>query len=199
MTPPTLAVANGAPRVATAGFGIDRIRQLLPHRWPMLLVDRVDSVGPGARICGTKSVAGTEPWFGGHFPNQSVLPGVIAIEALAQLAGILAALLDAPEPTGTANGNGHPLGDPVAQRTAPVAVYFTGIRSARFRRPIVPGDQIVMLVERTAGVGGFGEYRASARVGDQIAVEATLTLADPASLASRGPVPAYSLTQERKQ
>jgi 3-hydroxyacyl-[acyl-carrier-protein] dehydratase len=153
------------PRSAAA-IGIDRIAELLPHRWPMLLVDRVTDVEPGKKITGVKNVTGNELWFQGHFPRQAVLPGVVVVEAMAQLCGILTALTES-EVDDLAAGEGRD------------AVYLTGLRSVRFRNPVVPGDQLVLTARRVAGGGGVGEYQAVATVDGQSAVEAILTLADP--------------------
>lgn len=160
--------SNGTRTKRSDSIGIDRIAELLPHRWPMLLVDRVDSVEPGKRITGVKNVTGNELWFQGHFPRQAVLPGVVVVEALAQLAGILSALTEPSTPDD----------ETAAARTA---VYLTGLRAVRFRNPIVPGDQLLLTAERIAGGGGVGQYQATATVDGQLAVEATLTLADPSA------------------
>ena len=102
---------------------IERILQILPHRWPFVLVDRVTDVIPGERIRGHKNVSFNEPWFQGHFPQHPIMPGVLVIEALAQIGGILAY---ATEPFDEANN----------------LLYFLGIDKAKFRRPVVPGDRL---------------------------------------------------------
>ncbi|MEV6153315.1 3-hydroxyacyl-ACP dehydratase FabZ [Nonomuraea sp. NPDC052129] len=150
--------AQAVRSAATAtGLNHDQIRQVLPHRWPMLLLDRVSRVEPGVKGIATKNVAGTELWFQGHFPTAAVLPGIVIIEALAQLAGVVFALAGASEIS-----------------------YLAGVRSMRFRRPVVPGDQLTLSAERTGGGAGFAEYRVSARVDGQVAAEGNLTIADPA-------------------
>ncbi|MEU4226825.1 3-hydroxyacyl-ACP dehydratase FabZ [Nonomuraea sp. NPDC026600] len=149
--------ATAASAATATGLNHDQIRQVLPHRWPMLLLDRVSKVEPGVKGTATKNVAGTELWFQGHFPTAAVLPGIVIIEALAQLAGVVFALAGASEIS-----------------------YLAGVRSMRFRRPVVPGDQLTLSAERTAGGAGFAEYRVSARVDGQIAAEGNLTIADPA-------------------
>lgn len=101
---------------------IERILQILPHRWPFVLVDRVTDVVPGESIRGHKCVTFNEPWFQGHFPKHPIMPGVLVIEALAQIGGILAY---ATEPFDDNN-----------------LVYFLGIDKAKFRRPVVPGDRL---------------------------------------------------------
>ncbi|MEV7967003.1 3-hydroxyacyl-ACP dehydratase FabZ [Sphaerisporangium sp. NPDC088356] len=150
------AVADTVAPVIS-GLTNDQIREVLPHRWPMLLLDRVGRVEPGVKGTATKNVAGTELWFQGHFPSEAVLPGVVIVEAMAQLAGVVFALAGASRIS-----------------------YLAGVRSMRFRRPVVPGDQLVLSAERTGGGGGFAEYRVSARVDGHVAAEGNLTIADPA-------------------
>lgn len=101
---------------------IERILSILPHRWPFVLVDRVTDVVPGESIRGHKCVTFNEPWFQGHFPKHPIMPGVLVIEALAQIGGILAY---ATEPFDDNS-----------------LVYFLGIDKAKFRRPVVPGDRL---------------------------------------------------------
>lgn len=143
----------------------DQIRELIPHRWPMLLLDRVDKVEPGVKGVAIKNVTGTEIWFQGHFPDEAILPGVVVIEALAQLAGVVFSLTGASKIS-----------------------YLAGVRSMRFRRRIVPGDQLVLTAERSAGGRGFGEYRVSARVDGNVAAEGIITIADPAAGSTHGEV-----------
>jgi 3-hydroxyacyl-[acyl-carrier-protein] dehydratase len=102
---------------------IDRILQILPHRWPFVLVDRVTEVIAGERIAGHKCVTMAEPWFQGHFPSHPILPGVLIVEALAQIGGILAY---ATEPFDASTS----------------LMYFLGIDKAKFRRPVRPGDRL---------------------------------------------------------
>jgi 3-hydroxyacyl-[acyl-carrier-protein] dehydratase len=107
---------------------IDRILQILPHRWPFVMVDRVTEVVPHQFIRGHKCVSMNEPWFLGHFPQNPIMPGVLVIEALAQIGGILAY---ASEPFDEATS----------------LLYFLGIDKAKFRRPIVPGDRLDLEVK----------------------------------------------------
>ena len=102
---------------------IERILTILPHRWPFVLVDRVTEVVPGERIRGHKCVAFNEPWFQGHFPSRPIMPGVLILESLAQIGGILAY---ASEPFDASNS----------------LMYFLGIDKAKFRRPVTPGDKL---------------------------------------------------------
>jgi 3-hydroxyacyl-[acyl-carrier-protein] dehydratase len=102
---------------------IERILQILPHRWPFVLVDRVAEITPHERIRGHKCVSMNEPWFLGHFPGRPIMPGVLIVEALAQIGGILAY---ASEPFDV-------------QRSL---MFFLGIDKAKFRRPVTPGDRL---------------------------------------------------------
>jgi 3-hydroxyacyl-[acyl-carrier-protein] dehydratase len=107
----------------TTSIEIDRILQILPHRWPFVLVDRVTLVVANERIVGHKCVTMGEPWFQGHFPQRPIMPGVLILEALAQIGGILAY---ASEPFDASNS----------------LMYFLGIDKAKFRRPVTPGDRL---------------------------------------------------------
>ncbi len=102
---------------------IDRILQILPHRWPFVMVDRVTEVVPHELIRGHKCVSFNEPWFLGHFPRNPIMPGVLVIEALAQIGGILAYA-----------------SEPFDEEAS--LLYFLGIDKAKFRRPVVPGDRL---------------------------------------------------------
>jgi 3-hydroxyacyl-[acyl-carrier-protein] dehydratase len=128
----------------------------LPHRFPFLLVDRVLEYEIGKHIVGLKNVTINEPFFPGHFPNHPVMPGVLVIEAMAQTAAILA-FLTAGESVGDKN-----------------IVYFAGIDDARFKRPVVPGDQILMRAELEWQRRGIWRFKATARVGEHLAAEASL-------------------------
>jgi len=108
---------------ATTKLDIERILQVLPHRWPFVMVDRVTDIVPNERIRGHKCVTMNEPWFLGHFPKNPIMPGVLVIEALAQIGGILAY---ASEPFDASTS----------------LFYFLGIDKAKFRRPVVPGDRL---------------------------------------------------------
>jgi 3-hydroxyacyl-[acyl-carrier-protein] dehydratase len=108
------------------GFGIDEVMRRLPHRYPMLLVDRVLECESGKRIVALKNVTANEQFFTGHFPGRPVMPGVMILEALAQAAGILTFVTAGIYPDES------------------VRFYFAGIDKARFRRPIVPGDQLIL-------------------------------------------------------
>ena len=113
----------------SSGFGIQEIMRRLPHRYPMLLVDRVLECAPGERLVGLKNVSANEQFFVGHFPEHPVMPGVLVVEALAQCCGILSFVTAGIYP-GETDAN----------------FYFAGIDKARFRRPVVPGDQLMLRV-----------------------------------------------------
>lgn len=102
---------------------IERILQILPHKWPFLLVDRVTALTPGEVIYGHKCVTINEPWFQGHFPQHPVMPGVLILESLAQIGGILAYASDPFD-------------------LSQSFMYFLGIDRAKFRRPVIPGDRL---------------------------------------------------------
>jgi beta-hydroxyacyl-ACP dehydratase FabZ len=105
---------------------IDEIRKLLPHRYPFLLVDRIVELELSKRIVGIKNVTFNEPFFTGHFPEKPIMPGVLILEAMAQTGGVLA-FKSFPNMEGS--------------------VFFTGIDNARFRKPVIPGDQLKLVVE----------------------------------------------------
>ena len=135
---------------------IHRIIKLLPHRYPILLVDRVLSFEKDKRIQALKNVTINEPFFQGHFPSRPVMPGVLMLEALAQTAALLSF-----ESAGT-----EPSEDTV--------VYFVGIDGARFKRVVEPGDQLLLNAEIERARAGIYKYKAWATVGEEVAVEAEL-------------------------
>lgn len=135
---------------------ITEIKEYLPHRYPMLLVDRVLDWESGKRMVAIKNVTANEEFFSGHFPNKPVMPGVLMIEALAQTAAILSFLTAGVKPDDTS------------------VVYFAGIDKARFKRPVGPGDQLRMEVEIVRRARGIWKYKAVALVDDQVVVEADL-------------------------
>jgi 3-hydroxyacyl-[acyl-carrier-protein] dehydratase len=125
----------------------------LPHRYPFLLVDRVLEITPQVSITALKNVTMNEPFFQGHFPDFPVMPGVLIIEALAQTAALLTFSEERPEGS---------------------IYYFAGIDGARFKRPVEPGDQLILEVELDRMKSGIFKFKARAKVGDEIAVEAEL-------------------------
>ena len=138
---------------------IHKILKQLPHRYPFLLVDRVLAIDKGKTIRALKNVTMNEPFFQGHFPHRPVMPGVLMLEALAQAAALLA--FDALDTS--------PSDDTV--------YYFAGIDGARFKRPVEPGDQLILDVALLRMKAGIFIFKARALVGDDLAVEAELTCA----------------------
>lgn len=135
---------------------IKEILRYLPHRFPFLLIDRVLELEPGQSIVAVKNVAINEPFFQGHFPGNPIMPGVMILEAMAQAAAILSY-----KTTG--------LGD-----TANLLYYFVGIDKARFKKPVTPGDQLILDVTMIRSVRGIGKFAAVARVGQEVVTEAEL-------------------------
>jgi 3-hydroxyacyl-[acyl-carrier-protein] dehydratase len=135
---------------------INQIKQYLPHRYPLLLVDRVLNWESGKTIDAIKNVTINEEFFNGHFPNKPVMPGVMTIDALAQTSALLAFLTMGQKPDENA------------------VVYFLGIDKARFKRPVEPGDQLRMHVDILRHSRGIWKFQARATVDDQLAVEAEL-------------------------
>jgi len=150
------------------------IMEYLPHRYPFLLVDRVLELDHGKRIVAIKNVTINEPYFVGHFPHLPVMPGVLMIEALAQVAGILSF-------------------ETLGRRSDATSVfYFVGIDGARFKRPVVPGDQLRLEVEILRFAKSISKFRGVATVDGAVAAEAELmcTLREvdpPQRLASLAP------------
>ncbi|MCW5633796.1 MAG: 3-hydroxyacyl-ACP dehydratase FabZ [Rubrivivax sp.] len=135
---------------------IQAILRTLPHRYPFVLVDRVLQLDRGAYTRALKNVTVNEPFFPGHFPVRPVMPGVLVIEALAQAAAMLAFVTK-----GTEAGNDK-------------VVYLVGIDGARFKRPVVPGDQLILEVWQERVKGGIHKYRTKASVEGQLAAECEL-------------------------
>ena len=135
---------------------INEIMKILPHRYPFLLVDRIEEMEVGKRVVGYKNVTINEPFFQGHFPGFPVMPGVLIIEAMAQVGA--AAILSLPEYAGK-------------------IALFAGIDKARFRRQVVPGDRLKIVVEVTNLRKTIGKSIAVAYVDENVAVEAELMFA----------------------
>ncbi|MCK9376908.1 MAG: 3-hydroxyacyl-ACP dehydratase FabZ [Syntrophobacterales bacterium] len=137
---------------------LEEIHRVLPHRYPFLLVDRILSLEKGKRVVGIKNVSINEPFFQGHFPGRPIMPGVLIVEAMAQVGGILA-LLSLPEK----------LDNPL--------VYLLGLDKVRFRQPVVPGDQLQIEVESMRGGKKFWKMKAQAFVNQTLVAEAELMAA----------------------
>ena len=135
---------------------IHQIIQKLPHRYPFLLVDRVLEIEKGISIKGLKNVSINEPFFPGHFPHRPVMPGVLMLEALAQVSALLAF-------------------DAMGQELDPNAVvYFVGIDNARFKRPVEPGDQLILNSKLERSKAGIYKFSCTANVGGDVAAQADL-------------------------
>src|SRR5246500_2136636 len=132
---------------------IERIRAMIPHRYPMLMIDRVVEIVPDQSAVGIKNVSVNEPYFAGHFPQRPVMPGVLIIEAMAQTAAVL-----------------------VVQTLGSVAegklVYFMSVDNARFRRPVFPGDRLDVYVAKQRNRGNVWKFEGRAKVGDNLMAEA---------------------------
>jgi 3-hydroxyacyl-[acyl-carrier-protein] dehydratase len=140
---------------------INEIMKILPHRYPFLMVDRVIEMEPGKRIVGIKNVTINEPFFQGHFPGHPVMPGVLIVEAMAQVAGILAYLSS---------------DDEIRKKVC----YFMSIDNARFRKPVMPGDLLRLEMESTMNRRGIWGFSGKAYVEDRLVADAELkaTFAD---------------------
>jgi len=143
------------PKAAPTTLDINEIQRILPHRYPFLLIDRVIDLTPRERIVAIKNVTINEPFFQGHFPNLPIMPGVLVVEAIAQAGGAL-------------------LLTEVEDRDQKLMV-FTGIERARFRRPIIPGDQVRIEVEVKSWRMNAVRMEGKAFVGDKRVAEATVT------------------------
>ena len=137
-------------------YTIEQIKEVIPHRYPFLLVDRILEVEEGKRAVGIKNVTANEEFFNGHFPDYNVMPGVLIVEALAQV-GAFAVLK-------------------IEQNQGKLA-FFAGIENCRFKRQVVPGDQLRLEVELTKLRGPIGKGRATATVDGEVACTAELTFA----------------------
>lgn len=143
----------------TSTMDIHDILKRLPHRYPFLLVDRVLELEKNVRVRAIKNVTINEPFFTGHFPHRPVMPGVLILEAMAQAAALLS----------FASVDQYPGEDTV--------VYFAGIDGARFKRPVEPGDQLILEATIERAKAGIYKYRARALVGEELAAEASLMCA----------------------
>ena len=137
-------------------LNIEEIKKIIPHRAPMLLIDRIDELEPGVRAVGRKCVSMNEPFFAGHFPDKPVMPGVLILEAMAQTGAV--AMLSLKEYAGK-------------------IMYFGGMDKVKFRRQVVPGDVLRLEVKIIKNKGGFGVGNGAVYVDDDIAASAVITFA----------------------
>ena len=133
---------------------INEIKKYIPHRYPFLLVDRIIELEVGKRVVGLKNVTVDEPFFPGHFPHSPVMPGVLIIEALAQAAAVLAFKTEGTVPDENS------------------MVYFASVDNVRFKRPVVPGDQLILEAEIVRTTRNIWKSKAVARVEGEVATEA---------------------------
>ncbi|WP_431281196.1 3-hydroxyacyl-ACP dehydratase FabZ [Humitalea sp. 24SJ18S-53] len=151
-TPDTAPTETGV----AGTYDILRIMAAIPHRYPMLMVDRMVEMVPGESAVGIKNVTINEQIFAGHFPSQPVLPGVLIVESMAQTAAVLVVATLGPSAEGK-------------------LVYFMSIDGAKFRRPVVPGDQMRIHVKKERSRANVWKFEGVARVDGQIVAEATFT------------------------
>ena len=135
---------------------INRIKELIPHRYPLLLIDGIQTLTPNESATGIKNVSVNEPFFEGHFPDRPVMPGVLIIESMAQTAGCLVVASLGKESEGK-------------------LVYFMTIENARFRKPVVPGDRMVINVQKLRSRGSVFKFSGKAFVGEVLAAEASFS------------------------
>lgn len=140
-----------------AEMDIYEVLKYLPQRYPVLMIDRVKELEPGKRIVALKNVSANEPHFQGHFPGRPIMPGVLILEAMAQAAGVLMF---------SAQGN--------VQQSERSVYYYVGIDNARFKKPVVPGDQLELEVTFERALRGIGKFGCVARVGGETVAEATI-------------------------
>jgi 3-hydroxyacyl-[acyl-carrier-protein] dehydratase len=138
---------------------IEEIKQFLPHRYPFLLIDRVTEFEADKRIVAVKSVTANEPFFPGHFPHYHVMPGVLIVESMAQAAAVLS------------------LRSMGQKNDGKWVYYFVGIDGARFKRPVLPGDKMVIEITQGRQGRGMGKFSGTAKVDDVLVAEAELLCA----------------------
>jgi 3-hydroxyacyl-[acyl-carrier-protein] dehydratase len=144
--------AKSAERIAV--IDIQRIMEMIPHRYPFLMIDRVIDVVPNESAVGVKNVSINEPFFQGHFPRRPVMPGVLIVEAMAQTAAVLVVQTLGPNSEGK-------------------LVYFMTVDNARFRKPVVPGDTLLVHVTKERNRGNVWKFAAEAKVDGRLVAEAT--------------------------
>ena len=142
------------PAVTGVTIDIERVMAMIPHRYPFLMIDRVVEVVANEGCVGIKNVSINEPFFQGHFPSKPVMPGVLIIEAMAQTSAVLVV---------------HTLGEASEGKL----VYFMSVDGARFRKPVVPGDQLRVHVRKERSRGNVWKFSAEAKVDGQLVAEAT--------------------------
>ena len=139
-----------------AEMDVNEVLAHLPQRYPLLMIDRVKECEPGKRIVALKNVSANEPYFPGHFPHRPIMPGVLILEAMAQAAGVLVFRTAGTRPD---------------EKTV---YYYVGIDNARFKKPVVPGDQLEIEVHLERHLRGISRFRCEARVEGKVVAEATI-------------------------
>ncbi|MGE3333441.1 MAG: 3-hydroxyacyl-ACP dehydratase FabZ [Rhodospirillaceae bacterium] len=147
---------DGQPSNPGITIDIHRIVEMIPHRYPFLMVDRLLEVIPGESAVGLKNVTANEPFFQGHFPGRPVMPGVLIIEAMAQTAAVIVVAS-------------------LGQSAEGKLVYFMSIENARFRKPVEPGDQLRLICRKERQRANVWRFTGEARVGDTVVAEAVYT------------------------
>ena len=147
-------MARTAKRDSGVDYDIEQVREMIPHRYPILMIDRVIDVVTDVSAVGVKNVSINEPFFLGHFPRRPVMPGVLIIEAMAQTAAVLVVHTLGPESEGK-------------------LVYFMSIESARFRKPVVPGDTLYVHVDKQKQRKNVWKFASEAKVDGKVVAEAT--------------------------
>ncbi len=141
-------------QASDSSIDIHRIIEMIPHRYPFLLVDRVEDVVKGESAVGVKNVTINEPFFQGHFPSRPVMPGVLIVEAMAQTAAVLVV-------------------DSLGEESEGKLVYFMTIENARFRRPVEPGDQLRLTCTKVRQRSNVWKFSGVAKVGDTVVADST--------------------------
>jgi 3-hydroxyacyl-[acyl-carrier-protein] dehydratase len=152
-----------AVELANGTLSADDIRAVTPHRHPFVMLDRITALVPGRRGTGVKNVTVAEPCFAGHFPQEYVFPGVLLVEALAQLAGVV---------HGAAQWSERPAGAP------PMIGYLAAIRSFKFTHPVRPGDRVVLDAEAGPAMGALSDFTVTATVDGRTVATGRLAIAD---------------------
>lgn len=150
-TQPVMPVPDAAGEIDVNG-----VMAMLPHRYPLLMVEKLTELVPGESAVGIKNVSINEPYFQGHFPTRPVMPGVLIIETMAQTAAALVVFTLGPKALGK-------------------LVYFMSVDGARFRHPVVPGDQLRVHVQKQRNRGGVWKFEGKAHVGDRLCADAVFT------------------------
>ena len=148
-------MAEAASSVIGDSLDIERVMQMIPHRYPFLMIDRVVDIVAGASAVGVKTVSANEPYFQGHFPQRPVMPGVLIIEAMAQTAAVLVVQTLGPDAEGK-------------------LVYFMSVDNARFRKPVFPGDTLYVHVHKRKQRGNVWKFDCAAKVDGKLVAEATI-------------------------